>query len=174
MGYFRLLWLVKGWGGAAVLPTSSLVCEYVSVQVQCVRPVMSYLVIFCPLAHPVCRLAPGRRSREGGLSNPVCPGQRAASVQVLSLYVCELVPLLYPTTPARLSIVARPSSPGQINLHLPSTPATPSVSTTKVGPPASSLPLRPAPSTPSRPSLQAHGGALERGARRHARLTAKR
>lgn len=164
-GYFRLLWLCEG---GAELPSSRP------------RPVEYMRTISHVISLPAsrsCRLAPGKgRSREVGLPNPVCPGQRAASAQV-PVPVCANWP--HSCTPPRLRAfpsyyeAARPSGPSRINLHLPSTPATPGVSTTK---PAHQQPRspfdRPLP-PPHRPPLQAHGGALARGARRDARPAAK-
>lgn len=101
------------------------------------------------------RLASGGRNREGGLPNPVCPGQRAASVQVPVPVCASSVPLLYPTKPARLSIVGR-SVKSKSDQPSPSTKASDSNRQHhKVGPPASSLPLRPPPSLPYRPPPQA-------------------
>lgn len=100
-----------------------------------------------PSASTSCRPAPGGRNLA---ARSVCPILSARvsvppSVQVPVPVLCELVPLLYPTMPARLSIVARPFK-SKSDQPSPSINASDSKRQHhQVGPPAPSLPLRPPP-----------------------------
>lgn len=169
--YFRLLWLVKGWGGAAVLPASSFRCVSTGVQVHAFDQSCHF-----PPASTSCRPAPGGRNLA---ARSVCPILSARvsvppSYKYLSLYV-RAGPTLVPHH-ACAPFHRSPSVQVQVRstFTFPSTPATPSVSTTKSAHQHPRSPFdRPLP-PPYRPLPQAHGGALARGARRDVRITATR
>lgn len=102
-------------------------------------------VIFCPLALLVDRHQEAGTSRRGRSAQSCLPGSACRLCTSTCPCMCELVPLLYPTTPARLSIVARPSK-SKSDQPSPSINASDSKRQhPQVGPPAPSLPLRPPP-----------------------------